>query len=112
MTLTTGALRRGLAAVLVVAGVGLASWAVADQPADLPRTPPERAPALVTEPLTRIKAFPPRRHPAAGVPTRVLVPSMGIDVPVVGIDVVDGVLTPPSDPQVLGWWRRGAVPGA
>ncbi|HET6693116.1 MAG TPA: class F sortase [Pedococcus sp.] len=115
MTLTTGAVRRGLAAVLAVAGVGLASWAVADQ-----QSPPqpsadrvvERGPALGTEPITRIKAVPPRRHPAAAPPQRVRVPSMGIDVPVVGIDVVGGVLTPPSDPQVLGWWREGAVPGA
>lgn len=119
MTLTVGALRQGVAVGLAVAGLGLASWAVVGQHAMQPQPQPqppdasvERGPALVTEPITRLRAVAPRRHPAAGSPRRVRIPSMGIDVPVVGIDVVDGTLTPPDDPQVLGWWRHGAVPGA
>lgn len=58
---------------------------------------------------------PPRRssaHPARGVPTRIVVPELGVDAPVVGIDAPGGVLLPPGDPQVLGWWRSGARPGA
>jgi len=35
-----------------------------------------------------------------------------VDAPVVGIDAPGGVLLPPDDPQVLGWWRSGARPGA
>jgi hypothetical protein len=52
------------------------------------------------------------RHPAAGIPVRVVIGALGVDVPVVGIDAPGGVLTPPDDPQVLGWWRSGARPGA
>ncbi len=54
----------------------------------------------------------PKRHPAKGTPQRIVVPSLGIDHPIVGIDAPGGVLTPPSDPQVLGWWQSGAQPGA
>ena len=53
-----------------------------------------------------------RKHPAKGRPDRILVPELGIDAPVIGIDVVDSVLLPPDDPQVLGWWQYGAQPGA
>jgi len=35
-----------------------------------------------------------------------------VDAPVVGIDAPGGVLLPPDDPQILGWWRSGARPGA
>jgi LPXTG-site transpeptidase (sortase) family protein len=42
----------------------------------------------------------------------VVVPRLGLDVRVVPIVAVDGVLEPPSDPQVLGWWQDGAEPGA
>jgi LPXTG-site transpeptidase (sortase) family protein len=109
-----GAVRRGLAVALVVAGVGLASWAVADQP---PAAPPAASPVgpppvLTAEPVTTIKVFPPRRHPAAGVPAQVRIPELKVDVPVIGIDAPAGILTPPDDPQVLGWWEDGARPGA
>jgi hypothetical protein len=114
MTTSMGAWRRGMAALLVVAGVGLTSWAVAEQPREAGAPPSAQSgpPLLTAEPVTTIKADPPRRHPAAGPPDRVRIPRLGVDVPVVGIDVLDGILTPPSDPQVLGWWADGAVPGA
>lgn len=54
----------------------------------------------------------PKAHPAKGTPQRIVVPTLGIDHPIVGIDAPGGVLTPPSDPQVLGWWQSGAQPGA
>jgi LPXTG-site transpeptidase (sortase) family protein len=41
-----------------------------------------------------------------------VIPSLGIDNPVIGIGVSNGVLLPPNDPQVLGWWNDGAKPGA
>ncbi|HEX6149735.1 class F sortase [Nocardioides sp.] len=47
-----------------------------------------------------------------GAPRRVLVPVLDIDAPVVPIEAPGGVLTPPADPQVLGWWAAGAKPGA
>jgi LPXTG-site transpeptidase (sortase) family protein len=110
--MSRGAVRRGAAVVLVAAGVGLASWAVADQPEEPGLSLPDRAAVRAAEPVTTIKSRPPTPHPAAGPPQRVRVPSMGIDVPTIGIDVVGGTLTPPSDPQTLGWWREGARPGA
>ncbi|QNN55067.1 class F sortase [Nocardioides mesophilus] len=50
--------------------------------------------------------------PRSGVPLRLLVPELRVDAPVVEIGVTDGVLFPPADPQTLGWWGEGAVPGA
>ena len=49
---------------------------------------------------------------AAGVPLSLVVPKLGVDVPVIRIKTVKGVLVPPSDPQVVGWWAAGARPGA
>jgi hypothetical protein len=52
----------------------------------------------------------------AGVsaPTRVQVPSLGIDAPVaaVGIDIPHGVLGVPPFIHRTGWWKDGAAPGA
>lgn len=58
---------------------------------------------------------PPREKRARwepGAPQRVQVPALGVDAPVVPISAPGGVLTPPADPQVLGWWADGARPGA
>ena len=49
---------------------------------------------------------------ATGTPRRLVIPALGVDNPVVGITAHSGVLLPPSDPQVLGWWTGGAEPGA
>jgi LPXTG-site transpeptidase (sortase) family protein len=54
----------------------------------------------------------PRPAPAPGVPRRLVVPMLGVDAAVVPITAPGGVLLPPSDPQMLGWWRDGAKPGA
>jgi LPXTG-site transpeptidase (sortase) family protein len=43
---------------------------------------------------------------------RLVVPRLRVDAPVYPIGAPGGVLTPPSDPQTLGWWDGGAVPGA
>jgi len=58
----------------------------------------------------RVVALP---APGPRTPTRVRVPSLGIDAPVqaVGIDVAGGVLDAPSDIASAGWWRDGALPG-
>lgn len=114
MSISDRALQRSAAVALVVGGVILGSWAVvASGSQSQPVEPPQRAvPSYGVEPGSTIRARPPQPHPAAGVPNRLRVPSMGIDVPVIGLDVVNGVLTPPDDPQVLGWWDDGARPGA
>ena len=116
MSISDRALQRSAAVVLVVSGVVLGSWAVmasGTQTTTETLHPPQRsAPSYGIEPGSTIRQKPARPHPNAGVPNRVRVPSMGIDVPVIGIEVTGGVLTPPSDPQELGWWREGARPGA
>jgi LPXTG-site transpeptidase (sortase) family protein len=47
-----------------------------------------------------------------GVPNHVVIPRLGVRAPVIGITALGGVLTPPADPQTLGWWAPGARPGA
>ena len=47
-----------------------------------------------------------------GVPRRVVIQRLRMDAPVVPISTVGNALTPPSDPQLLGWWAAGARPGA
>ncbi|HXH78639.1 class F sortase [Nocardioides sp.] len=49
---------------------------------------------------------------AAGVPQRVYIEALSIDAPVLPISVEGSTLTPPPDPQDLGWWSGGAQPGA
>jgi LPXTG-site transpeptidase (sortase) family protein len=75
---------------------------------------PDLAPYVV-EPAVEIRPVEvrrPMRTPDAGAPTRLVVPALHVNAPVVPIGATDGVLVPPGDPQVLGWWRDGAVPGA
>ncbi len=44
--------------------------------------------------------------------TEVRLPTLGVDSTLVDLDVgADGVLQPPADPDVAGWYRRGAAPG-
>jgi LPXTG-site transpeptidase (sortase) family protein len=72
-------------------------------------------PPYVVEPavdLEPVAAEPPGRNPHAGPPTRLVVPELEVDAPVIRISAPDGVLVPPADPQLLGWWQHGAVPGA
>jgi LPXTG-site transpeptidase (sortase) family protein len=122
LTLKVSAL--GLALVLA-GGVAVARSAAVVPSADpaVEPAPAAAAPPYVVEPAVRLERAPSeggpdtaasrsRAHRAQGVPTRVVIPRLGVDVPVVGIDAPGGVLTPPSDPQVLGWWRSGAQPGA
>lgn len=49
---------------------------------------------------------------AAGVPLSLVVPRLGVDAPVIKIKIEKGVLIPPSDPTVVGWWAKGSRPGA
>jgi LPXTG-site transpeptidase (sortase) family protein len=98
--------------VLVV--VGVVGWI--QQPKDTGS--PATVPATETTTTEQETADSPRLPDAApaswkpGAPRRLLVPSLGVDAPVVPIEAPGGVLTPPADPQVLGWWAAGAKPGA
>lgn len=112
--------RRVAAAGLALAGAGLVAWGLlgggspeepvrAVPPASSP-SPRPSVPGVL--PTTTPTLEPTADDPAAGPPQRVLIPALEVDAPVVGIRPLDGVLVPPDDPQTLGWWDQGAVPGA
>ncbi|GIM64194.1 hypothetical protein Pve01_82570 [Planomonospora venezuelensis] len=110
------------APALVVGGLFLAGGG-------LDATAPVPAPAVQAAPPPAIRVAGPTGAPAAGPsapsapspapaaaagvsPRVVVVPALGVEAPVTPIRTVDGVLTPPSDPQQVGWWADGARPGA
>jgi LPXTG-site transpeptidase (sortase) family protein len=47
----------------------------------------------------------------AGTPLAITVPSLDVRADVQPVRAVAGVLVPPADPGVLGWWAAGARPG-
>ncbi|UDY24694.1 class F sortase [Nocardioides sp. Kera G14] len=49
---------------------------------------------------------------AHGAPRRVVIPALGVNAPVVSVEVAGGTLLPPADASTLGWWAGGAVPGS
>lgn len=103
--------------VLVVVG-GLAWWFQSPAPSPVSATDPNPSPTRgtappgqeVVEPVTLPRAQ--RVETEPGAPERLVVPALDIAAPVVPIAAPGGVLTPPSDPQTLGWWADGARPGA
>ena len=75
-----------------------------------PTTPASEGPPKTVHGHVIERADPVRTTP--GSPSRVIIPVQDINVPVVPIQAASGVLTPPSNPQELGWWAGGAKPGA
>lgn len=101
-----------LVAILLVGVLVVSTGGEEQVPAASPEPTPSTGPsgsALpgvdTTEDATYARARP-------GYPDRVVVPSLGVDAPVLPIRAPDRTLTPPADPQVLGWWVDGARPGA
>lgn len=117
-----------VAPALVAGGLLLAGSGLGGTPAttDVARTSPPPAAVQAREPArTSTPSTPPtpsaksaRPAPSSapadpGVrPDLVVVPSLGVLAPVTGIRTEDGALTPPSDPQQVGWWTGGARPGS
>ncbi|NMO90302.1 class F sortase [Actinomycetospora sp. TBRC 11914] len=103
--LSSGAIVLGL--ILVVWGFGWALHAAlvaADgDRAALPPSVPE-TPRAVT-PL-------PGAPRVLGRPVVLAIPALGVRAPVDPVDAPDGDLRVPDDPDRVGWWREGAVPGA
>lgn len=60
-------------------------------------------PTAIADPVVEVRPL---------VPERLVLEGLGVDAPVVPIDVTDGILVPPASPQVLGWWQEGAAVGA
>lgn len=81
----------------------------APDPAPAATEPPgaaESAPAVAPEP-------PADPEPAAVAPTRIALPTLGVDAEVapVGVDEA-GLMEIPRDVDTVGWYRFGPVPGA
>ncbi len=104
---------------LVVLGIVLVAsgglwWITQNDPAES-RTPSGSPPARgdgvsKVVPGSRV----PEATPATkrrGDPLSLEIPDLDVDAQVLPILAPDGVLTPPSDPQELGWWADGARPG-
>jgi LPXTG-site transpeptidase (sortase) family protein len=109
---------------IAAAGLGVALAALGSAVAwgDLSQDQPSSS-AVGQEPTTTVQAKPravvgttfhrdgrPAWKP--GVPRRVVIERLRMDAPVVPISTVGSALTPPSDPQQLGWWSAGARTGA
>jgi LPXTG-site transpeptidase (sortase) family protein len=91
---------------LVVVGLALVVWAVlpADNPVrQIAGTDTDEAPSVEEDvPDT-----------AEEGPDEILVPSLKIEAPLIPIELeTDGVLTPPADTDVAGWWDGSAEPGS
>lgn len=102
--------RRTLLPVLLlvlVAGCGAASEA--PQPEAVPTGDRTTLDAAAPNCVVPEKGEP---DPNAGKPNRIEIPALGVVARVVPVGLTDGHLVPPSDPQVVGWWKSGSVPGA
>jgi len=78
----------------------------------IPRTGPDPEFRIEIPPLRPTRTPKPRPVIRAGVPERLLIPSLGVDSAIVPITAPGGTLTPPADAQQVGWWSPGAEPGA
>jgi LPXTG-site transpeptidase (sortase) family protein len=100
-------------AVVTAAGVALAFSQSPSSPDDEVLDSPN-VPGLVVVQQERFREDTASRYrpdPARGPPVALHVPALGVHVPVINISASAGVLVPPSDPQMLGWWSAGARPG-
>ncbi len=94
--------------VLIALGVAL-WWTQSNRTRAMTADP---ASSSTTTPESGTTAEPVRAPREPGAPTRVRIPSLGVDAPVLPVRAPDRTLVPPSDPQRLGWWADGAKPGA
>jgi LPXTG-site transpeptidase (sortase) family protein len=112
--------RAAVAAVLAAAGVALVFvgtdlWTDDGDPAAPAHTGALAVPipsSGASEPVTELKAVRPVADPAAGVPTGLSVPRLGIEAEVLPITVQDGILEPPSDARDVGWDTATARAGS
>lgn len=114
---TDRAPRRLLPAIVTLLGVALVGGGLV---VFLTQTPQvgeqEQTSGAATRPAAQaaVAATTPEATPAPwkpGAPRTLRIPSLDVDAPVVPVKAPGGTLTPPSDPQQLGWWADGARPG-
>jgi LPXTG-site transpeptidase (sortase) family protein len=78
---------------------------------------PEPSPSPTGPPSTLPPTLPPTTaSPTArsekGIPRRILLQQIAVSAQVIPISAQGGILFPPSNPRVVGWWSAGAQPGA
>ena len=133
-------MQRTLAALLVVAGLALGGWTLADRTGDdigdvgideagasaptadeptpvappSPSPSPSPSPTATPSPVARTSgsiADVMAARPAA--PTAISLPSIGVEAAVVPVGVdPDGLMTVPEDVSTVGWYRFGPAPSA
>ncbi len=72
---------------------------------------PSSRPAVTTHRSLQLSGPRPLRSTRAVVPSRLQIPSIGVDSTFEHLALRDGVLQPPTDPLRAGWWAGGPVPG-
>jgi hypothetical protein len=91
----------------VVTGIRLGRSAASD----IGTVPPAAAAPSPAGPAAAVPA--PSRTAAPFTPTRLRVPRLGVDAPVVPVTVQpDGLLAVPGDVDTIGWWSAGAAAAA
>jgi hypothetical protein len=92
------------AALLVATPVALTSTRY-QPPTNAGRVPPHRPRTVHVGSRSPTTAL-------IGAPRRLQIRALGVNAQVHPVDVgADGALGVPDDPQVVGWWRGGAMPG-
>lgn len=94
--------------------IGAATVGVAVLPGDTatPLTVPRLGPATAPTSSGVVDTEPVRKGPGQR-PVRLQIPSIDMSAEVVRIEVTpDGVLNPPDDLALVGWWRQSARAGA
>jgi LPXTG-site transpeptidase (sortase) family protein len=76
-----------------------------------PSRPPPIGPSSTPPPTTTSPTGRPELA-GQGIPGRILLPQIAVTAQVIPIAARGGILFPPSNPRVVGWWSAGARPGA
>jgi LPXTG-site transpeptidase (sortase) family protein len=108
--------RRVAGAALILVGMGVAVWAIfgglsAGRSETLPQgisnSPP---PALLKAPSASHAQRPVKPPVSRSLPTRITMPAVGVDAPVVAVGVQDGTVgAPPLENRDLAGWFTGTV---
>jgi LPXTG-site transpeptidase (sortase) family protein len=101
--------------VLVLLGIVLAPSAPAALPSPATASSTERWAEAWAETWSGSRSARPEaaeRSYVAGVPVTLTIPRLGVDTDVVAVAAVSGVLVPPADPDLVGWWSGGVRPGS
>ena len=111
VVLSTGVARRGLLALVLAS---LAFVLAPGAPAGSPSPEPASWAASWTASWSGSWTYarPARRAYVSGVPLALRIPSIGVVAAVEPVVADAGVLVPPADPTLVGWWAGGARAGA